>query len=155
MIVVSWLADHNQILLTRSVGGPSLHNDNRGIKITVNFTPIPPSLEAGKKCQANAKAAVVTKISYFHEDIELNVSLVKVIALLKHLLELSHLFNHEAFNKNVPDSFTATYIVQQKVKTLFNSMDWLTSSKCGLKLHCKKALSSSSQLLNTMCITCL
>src|SRR6266568_3185910 len=100
MIVVSWLADHNQILLTRSVGGPSLHNDNRGIKITVNFTPIPPSLEAGKKCQANAKAAVVTKISYFHEDIELNVSLVKVIALLKHLLELSHLFNHEACNIN-------------------------------------------------------
>jgi len=104
--------------LTRLVGGPSLHNDNRGIKMTINFTPIPPPLEAGKKRRANAKAPVITKIGYFHEDMGLREFLTKVVTLLKHeyLLEQSHLYSHQTFDENEPDSFTATYTVPRKVK---------------------------------------
>jgi hypothetical protein len=104
--------------LTGPVGGPSLHNDNRGIKMTINFTPIPPPLEAGKKRQANTKAPVITKIGYFHEDMGLHKFLAKVVALLKHeyLLEQSHLYSYETFEENEPNSFIATYTVPQKVK---------------------------------------
>ena len=48
----------------------------------------------------------------------LNEFLVKVVGLLKHenLLKLSHLFHHETFDEDMPNSFTAKYTVPRKVK---------------------------------------
>ncbi|KIJ91790.1 hypothetical protein K443DRAFT_14096 [Laccaria amethystina LaAM-08-1] len=40
--------------------GPSLYNDNKGIKMVLVFTPLPPPLDPQKKLRAHSKPTVVT-----------------------------------------------------------------------------------------------
>jgi hypothetical protein len=51
------------IYLMPPAGGHSLYNDDKGIKVTIIFTPLL-SAAPVKKRRANAKAPVITKISY-------------------------------------------------------------------------------------------
>jgi hypothetical protein len=63
-------------------GGPSQHNNNQGIKLTVLFTPIP-VVDQTKRRQANAKAPLLSNITYFHEDFALKDFLAKALILMK------------------------------------------------------------------------
>jgi len=98
-------------------GGPSLYNDNKGIKMTIIFTPLlGPPLDPRKKRRANAKPSVVTKIDHFHEDVPLHDFLSKAIGTnLKHedLFEHSWLFQGLGLDK--ADSFSLSYTILHHV----------------------------------------
>jgi hypothetical protein len=95
-------------------GGHSLFNDDKGIKVTIIFTPLP-SAAPVKKRRANAKAPVITKISYFHEKFALKDFLSKVTTILKRndLLEKSWLY--QGYECEEPNSFSIFYTVPRRV----------------------------------------
>ena len=80
--------------------------------MTIIFNPLPAPPEPRKKCRANAKPTVVTKIDHFYEDVPLRDFLSKVICTnFKHedLFEFSWLFQESELED--PDSFTIFYTV--------------------------------------------
>lgn len=102
------------IYLMPPAGGHSLYNDDKGIKVTIIFTPLP-SVAPVKKRRANAKAPIVTKISYFHENFTMKDFLSKVTTILKHddLLEMSWLYH--GYEREEPNSFSVFYTVPRRV----------------------------------------
>ena len=84
--------------------------------MTIIFNPLPAPPEPQKKCRANAKPTVITKIDHFYEDVPLRDFLFKVICTnLKHedLFKFSWLFQESKLED--PDSFTISYTVPWRV----------------------------------------
>jgi hypothetical protein len=97
-------------------GGPSLYNDNQGIKMTIVFTPLHQPLEARKKRRANAKPTVITKIDHFYEALPLRDFLAKAIGTnLKRedLFEHSWIFQGQELEDG--DSFSLSYTIPRRV----------------------------------------
>ena len=46
----------------------SVHNNSKGIKVTLSFTPLLPPLKASTKHHKNAKAPVENHILWLHEE---------------------------------------------------------------------------------------
>ncbi|KAF9030612.1 hypothetical protein BJ165DRAFT_932956 [Panaeolus papilionaceus] len=92
--------------------GFSNFNDNQGIKMNIVFTPLE---KPGSKKRANAKATVISRIDYFHEDFTLRDLLVKVFSGFKqdNILNGSWLYHDRELDK--PDTFSMTYTVPRKV----------------------------------------
>jgi hypothetical protein len=97
------------------VGGLSLYNDGKGIKMVVVFTPLPKPPAKGKRPRTNAKPATVSKISHFHEDFTLRDFLTKVLDMNKRLdlLNGSSLYHGEELDDG--DSLSLSYTILRRV----------------------------------------
>jgi hypothetical protein len=95
-------------------GGPSQYNNNQGIKLTVLFTPIP-VVDRTKRRRANAKAPLLSKITYFHEDFAMKDFLVKALILMKRDDLIMHSWLYQGHDLDEPNSFTASYTIPRCV----------------------------------------
>jgi hypothetical protein len=95
-------------------GGPSLYNDNQGIKLTVLFTPIP-VVNRTKRRRANAKTPVLSKLTYFHEDFTLQDFLAKALILMKREDLITYSWLYQGQDLDEPNSFTASYTIPRRV----------------------------------------
>lgn len=94
------------------LGGESLYNDRKGIKMTILFTPLPPAKTVQKRTRKNAKPVTISVIEYFHKDMPLRDTIVKILftALQKeHLIEHSCLWHDQVPNKT--NSFSLSYTI--------------------------------------------
>jgi len=82
--------------------------------MTIIFTPLP-SVVQSKKRRANAKAPVVTKISYFHESFALKDFLSKVLIILKRDDLMEHSWLYHGHEREEPNSFSTSYTVPRRV----------------------------------------
>jgi len=83
--------------------------------MTIIFTPLPSVAPTGKKRRANAKAPVVTKISYFHESFALKDFLSKVFIILKRDDLIEHSWLYHGHERDEPNSFSTSYTVPRRV----------------------------------------
>ncbi|EDR07888.1 uncharacterized protein LACBIDRAFT_298195 [Laccaria bicolor S238N-H82] len=96
--------------------GRSLYNNNKGIKMTIVFTPLLPPPDPRKKRRANAKATVVTKIDHFHEDVPLRDFLSKTIGTnLKRDDLFENLWLFQGQELDDADSFSLSYTIPRRV----------------------------------------
>jgi hypothetical protein len=95
-------------------GGASAYNDNKGIKATLLFSPIP-TANRSKKHRANAKAPVVSRLTYFHEDFAFQDFLSKMILLIAREDLIAHSWLYQGQELDEPDSFTLSYTITRRV----------------------------------------
>ena len=116
MMDVSIDYSHNEYCLIPEQGGASAYNDNKGIKMHIEFTPLPsaPSKD-GKRPRSNAKPKTITKIRYFHEECALRDVIVNALQALNRidLLEWSQLYREEEFDEG--NSFSLFYTISRRV----------------------------------------
>lgn len=96
-------------------GGPSMYNNNKGIKATIIFTPLPEE-NPSKKHRANAKPVTISKITHFHKDVGIKEFIVKVLQTIhwEELIEFSWLYR-AGEEMEQADSFSAAYSIPQRV----------------------------------------
>jgi hypothetical protein len=92
-----------------------MYNDNKGIKMTLVFTPLPPPPKDGKRRRSNAKAPSVTKINYFHEDFALQDLISKAVHLLERLDLIEGSWLYQGRELDNEDSFSLCYTIPHHV----------------------------------------
>jgi hypothetical protein len=83
--------------------------------MTLLFTPLVATPEAGRKRRANAKPPIMTRIEYFHEDVPLRDFLIKTLTSIKRpdLFESSWLFQGRELDGN--DCLMLSYTIPRRV----------------------------------------
>jgi len=93
-------------------GSMSLFNDGKGIKVAVSFQPILPPLKPGEKRRKNAKAKVINRIVYIHEEKSLSEFLDIVIDDIDKASNLSFSIANRSGLLDT-DSFTLEYTINR------------------------------------------
>ncbi|KAF8970923.1 hypothetical protein BDZ97DRAFT_1901917 [Flammula alnicola] len=123
------VSDHEQE--SQDSQSKSIHNDGKGIQLSVSFIGLLPPPKAGEKRRANAKPPVTTKVVYVHENSSFIQGLVKILwqSLQRKDLCQGGLDRHGNLREKTAAMFSLEYTIprtQLKDIAMVSEDDWET-----------------------------